>query len=162
MASRVDAQFSSEGARVRRPAVTRALAGWAAAMALIALLAATGMHTAAGRAVALGVGAAMLLFAARALRGGFVSVSRKGVTARTLLRSVTISPTVAKFEVVQRRGPGYTPYSALAIVGSGKPVLVREFSTSARNDREWLDALAQQLNAVIVRVRDAGASNTSR
>jgi hypothetical protein len=128
-------------------------------MALIALLAATGMRTAAGRTVALVVGVAMLLFAARALRGGFVSVGRHGVTARTLLHSVKVPLAAAKFDVVQRRGPGYTPYSALALVGGGRSVLLREFSTSARNDREWLDALAQQLNAAIVRLQDANASN---
>ena len=104
----------------------------------------------------------MLLFAGRAVRGGFVSVSRHGVTARTFLRSVTVPLAAAKFDVVQRRGPGYTPYSALALVDSGRRVLLREFSTSARNDRGWLDDLAQQLNAVIVRVQDADASNSAR
>jgi hypothetical protein len=155
MIGRVDAQFDSDGGVVRRRAVTRALAGWAGVMALICFLAATGMRTTAGRSVVLAVAVAMTLVAVRALRVGVIAVRRHGVIARTLLRTVHISPEAARFEVVERRGMAYLPYSSLALVRDGKLVLLREFSTSISNDRAWLDSLAAVLNAAVTQVLGA-------
>ena len=153
MANGIVARFDADGASVRRPWVSRALAGWAGTMALIAFLSALGVRSAAGSPIALAAGIAMTVFAVRALRAGVITIGRSGVIARTLLRSASVTCAAARFEVVQRRGPGYTPYCALVLLGRRKPVLLREFSTGITNRRCWLDSLAAHLNAVVSGIR---------
>ena len=157
----VKTQIVDAGTVVRRPAVGRALAAWAGAMALICFLAATGMGNSAARALPLVAAAFMSLFAIRGLRSGVIKISRTEITARTLLHTVNVSPAAAHFEVIQRIGPGWTPYTALAIRDGARSVELREFSTGIRNTRGWLDQLAHDLNAVVTNARgpdQAGAA----
>lgn len=149
----VKTEIGNAGTVVRRPAVSRALAAWAGAMALVFLLSATGIDFAAGQAFLLAAAAFNALFAVRGLQSGVITISGSNITARTLLHTVRVSPAAAHFEVVQRIGPGRTPYTALAIRDGARSVELREFSTGIRNRRGWLDELASQLNAAVTSVR---------